>query len=199
MRKNYCAYIFIFSVILLNLFILFTLTKTRNNQEDFFRLHIVANSNSIDDQIVKLKVSKKVTNYINTLLNNDSYTNKNYAKEKITENIDEILEIANNEMKKNNTNYSAYANIGKISYDEKYSEQIDMEKGIYDSVQIVLGEGKGENFWSLIFPSVYINYEEENISDYYNNEIKSNIIIKDNIEIKSGILEDIKKVVKLFS
>lgn len=198
MRKNYCIYIFIFSVILLNLFILNKLVETKNNQEDYFRLHVVANSNSIDDQIVKLKVSKKVTKYINTFINTNT-AEKNYAKGKIIDNIDEILEIANAEIKNNNTNYSAYANIGKISYDKKYSEQLDMKKGIYDSVQIVLGEGKGENFWSLIFPYVYANYEEENIKNDYNDKTNSNNITKNNIKIKSGILADIKKVVKFFS
>ncbi len=199
MRKNYCAYIFIFSIILLNLFILYCSNKTKNNQENYFRLHVVANSNSIDDQIVKLKVSKKVTNYINSLLNNYNNTNKDFAKEKITENIDELLEIANIEIKNNNTDYFAYANIGKISYDKKYSDQINMKKGTYDSVQIVLGKGKGENFWSLIFPYVYVNEEDENIKEDYINKIDSNNMMKDNIEIKSGLLEDIKKVVKLFS
>lgn len=194
MRKNYCIYIFIFSAILLNLLIIFNSYKTKTHQDNYFRLHIVANSNSIDDQIVKLNVSKKITSYLDSLLENTNTTNKDSSKEVITENINKIIEIANKEIKQNNANYTSYAKIGKISYDEKHSDMINMDKGIYDSVQVVLGDGKGENFWSLIFPYSYspeLTIEDENdIANY---------IEDDKIQIKSGILEDIQKVVKLFS
>lgn len=194
MRKNYCIYIFIFSVILLNILVIANVYKTIINQNNYFRLHIVANSNSIDDQILKLKVSKKLTNYLEKLLKNNNTINKTDSKKIIVENINQILEIANNEIKTNNINYTAYANIGKISYEKKYSDSITMDKGIYDSIQIVLGDGKGENFWSLIFPYSYNSNIIEN-----NNNTASKYIDNTDIEIKSGFFEDIKKVVKFFS
>jgi len=194
MKKNYCLYLFIFSVILLNILIIFSSYSTKKKQDNYFRLHVVANSNLIDDQIVKLNVSKKIKNYLNTLLKNNNSTNKDNSKEIITENIDKIIEIANSEIKMNNEDYTSYVNIGKIYYDEKHSDNIHMDKGIYDSIQVVLGEGKGENFWSLIFPYSY-NLEFTEIND---NDI-NDYIQEDKIEIKSGILEDIKKIVKFFS
>ena len=98
MNKNYCIYICIFSFIILNVFLVITCLKTNSNQQDYFRLHIVANSNSIDDQITKLKISKKVTNYISSL--NMENGNKENAKEIIQNNIGNILEIANSELAK---------------------------------------------------------------------------------------------------
>ena len=194
MRKNYCIYIFIFSAILLNLLIICSSFETKTNQDKYFRLHIVANSNSIDDQIIKLNVSKKITNYLALLLENNNSNNKDNSKKIIKEHIEEIIEIANNEIKINNEDYTSYVNIGKISYDEKHSDVIDMEKGIYDSMQVVLGEGKGKNFWSLIFPYSY--NAEFTIT---NDDTLENHIENDRIKIKSGILEDMKKVVKFLS
>lgn len=188
MNKKYCIYICIFSFILLNVLLLFHCFNAKQNQDNFFRLHIIANSNSIDDQITKLNVSKKVTSYINKICNANCYNNTD-AENTIKSNINEILEIANNELKKNSSKYTAYANIGKISYDEKHSDTLDMEKGVYNSVQIVLGEGNGENFWTLIFPYAYNTDIEENQIDFDNNDI----------EIKSGILETLKKVTKFIS
>ena len=152
-------------------------------------MHIVANSNSIDDQIVKLNVSKKVNNYINLLFQNKKNYNKDEAKEIIEENIYNILDIANSEIELSNENYLAHANIGKISYDEKHSDMINMDKGTYDSLQIILGEGKGENFWSLIFPYSY----NQELTGYINEENSENILENENIEIKSGIIENLQK------
>ena len=188
MRKNYSIYIFTFCLILLNILIIFNCYKAKNKQDNYFRLHVVANSNSIDDQITKLNVSKKINNYISYLFDSNKTYSKNDTKNIIIENIDNILDIANSEIKMCNEDYSSYANIGKISYDKKYSAVIDMDKGVYDSVQIVLGNGKGENFWSIIFPYSY-NAE---LTD-------SNDLDEKDIEIKSGIIENIKKVVKFFS
>lgn len=194
MNKNYPLYICIFCFILLNIFLVFSNISSKNNQNDYFRLHIVANSNSLDDQIIKLNVAKKVNEYLTSLYETSYLTSvlneKEDTKYVIKSNIDNILEIANNELKNQESNYACYANIGKIKYDEKKSEQINMNEGIYDSIQIVLGNGKGENFWSLIFPYSYNpNFDGTNNSDY---------IFNDEIEVKSGILETIKKVVKNF-
>lgn len=177
---------------LLNILIIYSSYKLNLNQNNYFRLHIVANSNSIDDQIVKLNVSKKITSYLESLTKKNNIKTKANSKKVIINNIDQIIEIANNEVKQNNKDYSSCVNIGKIYYEEKHSDILNMDKGIYDSIQIVLGEGKGENFWSLIFPYSYsVEYIKDNnmINNLYNNKI----------EIKSGIIKDIKKVVKLLS
>ena len=187
MNKNYCIYICIFSFILLNVLIIINCIKANSNQDNYFRLHVVANSNLIDDQIIKLNVSKKITNYISTLnLNGD----KNSTKKLLQDNISEILQIANNELKENGSDYLAVAKIGKISYDGKHSDKIDMEKGTYDSLQIVLGNGKGYNFWTLIFPYAYNPNFELGTGDNYTEE---------NIQFKSGIIQTLKKVAKKLS
>lgn len=184
MKKNYPLYICICCFLVLNILLIINNIRSKNNQEDYFRLHVVANSNSIDDQIIKLNVVKRVNNYLNDLYNSTrTLNNKENAKILITNNIDKILDVANNELKNQNTYYTCHANLGKISYDAKTSEIINMKKGIYDSIQIVLGEGKGENFWSLIFPYSYNpNYTIENKNE--------------EIEVKSKFLETIEKVVK---
>lgn len=195
MKKKYSLYIFILCLILLNFILLFSAITSKNNQDNYFRLHVVANSNSVDDQIIKLNVVKKVNNYLDTLYESTDYfpsnlTKKNSAKKLVSDNISTILEIANRELNKHNASYSCYANIGRISYEEKTSDIINMDEGIYDSIQIVLGNGDGENFWSLIFPYSYnANFDITDGSNLENSDI----------QIKSGILETLKKVVKTFS
>jgi hypothetical protein len=77
-------------------------------------------------------------------------------------------------------------NVGKIKYTEKENLNLDMESGVYDSVQIVLGKGEGKNFWTLISPN------EENL-----NKIKEfNTILPGikNIFNDTSILDNTNKI-----
>jgi len=142
----------IFSVILLSLYTsigLYNKNKTINNS---FRLHVVSNSNNIEDQIIKLKIVDKVENYLNTLLNKENIT-KQEVYTTIYKNMDEILLISNNELKQNNMDYISTAKLGKINYEKKENIYTTMDNGSYDSVQILLGKAEGKNYWNLIFPS----------------------------------------------
>lgn len=64
-----------------------------------------------------------------------------------------ILNTINTELKNENVTYLASAKLGTISYEEKINENYDMPAGNYDSLQIILGDGKGKNIWSLLFPN----------------------------------------------
>lgn len=141
----------LFLFVLLNTIIVFKLYFKNEKTSKVLRLHVVANSNSLEDQIIKLKVNEKITKYISKL-NNENLENKGIL-ENIKENIAEILNISDETIKNSNVNYTASANIGKIHYEKKESILLDMDAGNYNSVQIVLGEGNGKNIWSLISPS----------------------------------------------
>lgn len=148
-QKNITLFIAIFSFILLNTIVAFNIYKTNFISKDIVRLHIVANSNNLDDQITKLKVESKINNYISSL---NSKTKKELI-ENIKENKDTILNITDTIIKENSKTYSSTLKVGKISYESKQSMILDMCNGTYDSACIILGEGNGENIWSMIFPN----------------------------------------------
>lgn len=87
---------------------------------------------------------------------------------------------------------------GNMYYDEKTKDGVLMKQGIYDSLKIVIGEGKGENWWSLIYPNAYdsvvIYNEQENIKDDTHHLTTSDIISSNNISIKFGIIEFLKSI-----
>lgn len=151
-NKNIPLIICVFSVIVLSLYTAVGLYNKSNKIEDTFRLHIVANSNNVQDQIVKLKVANKIESYINSLINNTNL-NKLELYKTIYNNMDTILTISNNELKENNINYASTAKLGKINYEEKENIYESMQEGSYDSLQILLGKAEGKNYWNLIFPN----------------------------------------------
>ncbi len=193
MKKYMTCFIALFSFIILNGLIIYNIN---NDKKDIFRLHIVSNSNSIYDLIEKLKVNENVNTYLKSL-KIENLNSKEEVKNKIYGNIDNILDVANNTLKEDNVTYLATAKYGKIYYTEKEDISIKMDEGIYDSLQIILGEGNGENIWSLIFPNEedmknISNFETiiPGISKIYNNDASDNKIYESLILKK---IRDLKK------
>lgn len=150
-KFKFFLFIFLFSLITLNLIFSLNILKKKIIKDDILRLHVVANSNLLEDQIIKLKIYEKVNDYIQNIA---SKTNsKNELISKIIENKDKILEISNEQLTKSNKNYSSTLKVGSMYYDKKQSVFLDMEKGTYDSINITLGNGEGKNIWSLIMPN----------------------------------------------
>lgn len=192
-QKHITFFIVIFSFILLNTLVAFNIYKTKFISKDIFRLHVVANSNSIEDQIIKLKAESKIKEYISSF----NINNKNELKNEIEKNKDEILQIANSTIYKNDKNYTSSIKIGKISYDEKDNMQTQMYSGTYDSASVILGSGDGKNIWSIIFPNdKTIEKIKEldtiipGISNIYNHDEK---IETDDKQINSFILDFLNK------
>lgn len=145
----------IFLFILLNTLIVLNIytKETEKNKRNILRLHVIANSNLVEDQIVKLKVYENITEYIKNLeLENNIYS-KDEIISKVKENISDILTISDDTISKNDLNYRTSVNIGKMYYDKRQSVLLDMDKGNYDSIKIILGAGNGKNIWTLISPS----------------------------------------------
>lgn len=194
-KYNFC-FVFVLSVfVLLNLLIYFSTQNKKSLQEDYFRIHIVANSNSLTDQKLKYTVAKNVNTYIYNLYKGKKIYTKNTAKELIRNNIYNILNIVSSTIKANNYSYGVIAKIGNITYGKKENSEIQMAKGTYDSVQIVIGSGKGKNFWSLLYPYSYVGNIELDV--YAEDKIIDTEYILDNsnnIEYEFGIIRLIKEI-----
>ena len=168
MRYKKAFIIFIVSFIFLNLSLVFATNINNNNYKNFFRVHVVANSDGIDDQLLKYTVAKQVDEYITKIA--QTCNSKEESKEIITNNIQSILKLCQNIIQEQNYNYNVKAYIGKIQYDEKTKGNMQMNKGTYDSLKIVIGNGKGQNWWSLIYPTTITDtntqetFEETNIT-----------------------------------
>ncbi len=139
--------LFLLSVIIVNLFIIFNIYHIEDKKKDTFRIHVVANSNALEDQIVKLKVENKLDSYIENL----DFSSET-IQSKLQENANQILAIANQVLQENEQNYTSTLEIGKIYYDEKENSLLTMRQGTYESAKLILGEGQGKNIFTLIFP-----------------------------------------------
>jgi stage II sporulation protein R len=119
-----------------------------------FRLHILANSNSTQDQQVKLKVRDAVLEAAKGI---SECENADEAEEYIENNLQIILETANETLAKNGFNYTATAEIGNFSFPEKSYKDVTYPAGDYEALRIILGEGNGDNWWCVMFPPLCLS------------------------------------------
>lgn len=117
-----------------------------------FRLHVIANSNTAEDQSLKLKVRDSLLNYMNTLCSNCS--TKEEAISIAHKHIIDFQKIAEQTIADNGYDYSVKINIGNFYFPTKNYGDISLPSGIYDALRVEIGESKGQNWWCVMFPSL---------------------------------------------
>lgn len=115
-----------------------------------FRLHIIANSDSYEDQSLKLKVRDRVLRDFGSEF---SETKDLVSAEKITsENLDLIKNLVQDEISKNGYDYPVEVSMVKMRFNTRFYENITLPAGYYDALRITIGSAKGKNWWCVMFP-----------------------------------------------
>ena len=120
------------------------------SKEDAIRLRILANSDAIGDQALKRDIRDQVNAAITTWVTDIS--NLEEAKTTIKENIPLIEEIVAAELKKLELDQTYEVRFSEVQFPTKLYGNLVYPAGLYDAVVITLGEGKGENWWCVLFP-----------------------------------------------
>lgn len=115
-----------------------------------FRLHVLANSDSEEDQNLKYIVRDKLLSYMNSICSNCK--TKQEAITLVEENKDTFQQIASNTIKEQGYSYSVNINIGNFEFPTKNYGDISLPAGYYDALRVEIGEAKGQNWWCVMFP-----------------------------------------------
>ena len=126
----------------------------KNDHPGMIRLHIVANSDSPEDQILKLKVRNELIQFM------EGQQSLEEAREYIDEHLDEIEAQADEIIADSGFVYSASAQRKVTFIPEKSYEDLTLPAGNYEALKVTLGEGKGQNWWCVIFPQLCLIGED---------------------------------------
>ena len=118
--------------------------------DSVFRLHVIANSDSSEDQNLKYIVRDSLLEYMNEICKNCS--SKEEAIKLVEENKNTFKEIALNTIKENGYSYDVNINIGNFEFPTKTYGDISLPAGYYDALRVEIGEAKGQNWWCVMFP-----------------------------------------------
>ena len=140
------------------------------------RLRVIPNSNSSLDQSMKNKVKKYLEK--NTYATLSNVTDIEEARTKINDSLSNLDININKIFKDNKYNMEYTVDFGYNYFPEKKYRGLKYEEGYYESLVITIGEGKGDNWWCVLFPNLCL-VDLEN---------------KTNVEYKSWIVEQINKI-----
>ena len=164
--------------------------------EKILRFHVLANSDSDEDQEVKLKVRDGVGIYVEELL--EQSDSRKETEQILNDNMDEIIDRANEILNENGMKYQATARIAQVEFPDKTYGRYTFPAGNYRALQIKLGKAAGHNWWCVLYPNLCFRgtmYEEvddaadEKLKEVLSAEEYKDIIDSGEFEIKFKFLE----------
>ncbi len=125
--------------------------KCEELSNDIFRLHIIANSDSERDQELKLRVRDRI-------LKNSGYMYKNCHSKADTiyvtqHELQSIVKTAEDELRSCGCSYKVKAEITNMYFNVREYGKYTIPSGCYDALRLTIGEGRGHNWWCVMYPS----------------------------------------------
>ncbi len=160
---------------------------------NFFRLHILANSDSADDQALKLKVRDSIINYMNS----QNFKSKDESIKYVQNNITKFYEIAEKVVKENGYDYKINIELGNFYFPTKYYGNISLPAGFYDGIKINIGEAKGQNWWCSLFPPLCFVDISSGVVDEESLELLENNLDKEEFNLITDTDENVHFKFKL--
>ena len=201
-KNRFIAFILFLS--LLFSFLFSSLSSAKENISDsVLRLHVIANSNSKEDQALKLKVRDRILSDTKDLFKNTQSPSD--ALDKAKSKKDLILASAKAALKENGSAYDVKVKIGENSFPIKSYESITLPEGKYTSVSVIIGNGEGKNWWCVMFPPLCLVKGTVSLPEKSDNYLRENLskseyaLIKNDSELPFELKFKIVEILKNFT
>lgn len=138
----------------------FVLDNDRQELSDkIIRLHVLANSDSDEDQELKLRVRDEILDELDGILIGEK--SKAEAVEIISANLDVLTETALAVIEREGFDYAVSISVGEENFPTRVYDTFSLPAGNYTSLRIEIGEAGGQNWWCVVFPPLCVSAAEE--------------------------------------
>ena len=145
--------------------------------EKVLRLHIIANSDSEADQLIKLKIRDEITEKYSDEFS--SAKTKEDAQSAMSAKSAEIEKFVNGILAQNGFGYSCKVVIGEDEFPDKTYGKLFFPAGEYSAVKVILGNGEGKNWWCVLYPPLcFLNADSDDESKEYARENGGHIQVR---------------------
>ena len=187
-----CTFI-IFTIYIVHPYIIEKNKTIDGFNKDIIRFHVRANSDAGEDQALKLEVRDEILDVMGEKFRNTKSLEE--SREIIMANMDEMKSIAEDVVDRWGKDYSIDVSLGQDYFPiRKYGNMV-FPQGEYETLLIEIGEGKGQNWWCVMFPPLCfidithsVAFENEELEEFVIDETQP-------LKIKSIILDLIKKII----
>ena len=118
------------------------------------RLHVLANSDSPEDQSLKLMVRDEILEYSKTL---GEFEGVESAEETYSHELEKIKEIAKEVIISQGYDYPVDVSLGYEYYPTRQYEDVSLPAGEYLSLKVMIGGAAGQNWWCVLYPPLCIS------------------------------------------
>lgn len=197
--KRYFILLFVLSLFLILSAYSYVSAISSNLSNSVFRLHVIANSDTKEDQDLKYKVRDGLIEYMKTL------TSSNNTKEEVikiaSEHKEDFKNIAKKIVVDNGYNYEINIEIGNFSFPTKTYGDISFPSGFYDALKVEIGNSKGQNWWCVMFPPLcFVDVNSGVVPDESKENLEENLSEEEyNLISNDSDITNFKfKIVELF-
>ncbi|MGN1415289.1 MAG: stage II sporulation protein R [Oscillospiraceae bacterium] len=171
-----------------------------NITRNVLRLHIPANSDSDEDQEIKLAVRDELISRSEDIF--ADCTTREEVLAAARDNLDEFEAIADEVLSENGFDYTSKAQLAEMHFDKRVYGDLTVPEGDYTALRITLGSGEGHNWWCVMYPPLclpcFADKSEDELFDecgeYISDEEEEMLKDPDRIEAKLYIAELIEKI-----
>ena len=168
---------------------------------ELIRLHVVANSDSAEDQSVKLLVRDAVTESLQSALADVGGVEQ--AKAYLKENLPKIQSVAEDALAAAGVDMTATVSLCRETFDKRVYDTFTLPAGVYESLRITLGDGRGKNWWCVVFPSLCLSATGEGFEDVaagagFSDALNGALTGEEGYEVRFFLLDVLGRVENIF-
>lgn len=142
--------------------------------ENLIRFHVLANSDSEEDQELKLKVRDVVINEMSVDLEKSRDINE--TREILKTNLRRIEKTAQKEIQRNGEDYDVKVSLEEHKFPTKRYGNVVFPAGIYEALRIQIGKAEGQNWWCVMFPPLcFVDVKNGLTDERTQQELKNNL------------------------
>lgn len=163
-------------------------------KEKLIRFHVIANSDAEEDQELKLKVRDEIISYLQPKLENSSSIEE--SEKIITSEYDNLQSISRETILDNGYEYDVKVGIEYSNFPTKQYSNVILPAGEYKALKVVIGEGKGKNWWCVMFPPLCFVDEENGVIDKSTDEKLQSVLDEEEYNLITTKNKEEENVVK---
>lgn len=148
--KRFLVLIILFSIYVFICAFSYVNAVSANISSSVFRLHVIANSDSAEDQNLKYLVRDALIDYMNSVSKNSN--SKDEAISIAYQHKSDFYKIAKKVINDNGYDYNVNISIGNFAFPTKNYGDISLPAGYYDALKVEIGNASGQNWWCVMFP-----------------------------------------------
>jgi stage II sporulation protein R len=164
--------------------------------EDIIRFHVIANSDSAEDQALKLTVKDTLVESLKPFLNDTGTITQ--ARTVISDKLTYLQEIAEQIIQQNGYNYPVKVNLEECYFPLKIYGDYSFPAGTYEALKVQIGTAEGKNWWCVMFPPLCFVDETYSIVDEKSGETLKHLLTEEEYDSLISKKTPVKVKFKLF-